>query len=142
MPARVPQLAGEPPRADAGASPARTGGGAARGRRCPPPDKAPTARRLPQIRTAPLGLAEEVSGSGVVGRQPVLAPGEAFAYTSACPLVIDPAYLARLPAHRSLGSMEGSYLMVAGPLGQELFAVRVAPFGFVLPPDVPPLPPS
>ena len=94
-----------------------------------------------QIRTAPLGLAEEVSGSGVVGRQPVLAPGEAFAYSSACPLAVDRAYLARLPAHRSLGSMEGTYLMVAGPLGQEVFAVRVAPFGFVLPPDVPTAPP-
>lgn len=91
-----------------------------------------------QIRTAPLGLTEEISGSGVVGRQPVLAPGEAFSYTSACPLAVDRGYLARLPAHRSLGSMEGTYLMVAGALGQEVFAVRVAPFGFILPADVPP----
>jgi len=29
---------------------------------------------------------EEVRGPGVVGEQPVLAPGESFEYTSGCPL--------------------------------------------------------
>ena len=32
------------------------------------------------------GLVEEVQGPGVVGEQPVLAPGESFEYTSGCPL--------------------------------------------------------
>src|SRR5215208_799608 len=32
------------------------------------------------------GHVDEVKGSGVVGAQPVLAPGEAFQYTSRCPL--------------------------------------------------------
>ncbi|MEM8855252.1 MAG: Co2+/Mg2+ efflux protein ApaG [Pseudomonadota bacterium] len=32
------------------------------------------------------GKLEEVHGPGVVGEQPVLAPGEAFSYTSGCPL--------------------------------------------------------
>ena len=32
------------------------------------------------------GRIEEVKGAGVVGKQPVLRPGEAFEYTSACPL--------------------------------------------------------
>ncbi|MEW5424921.1 Co2+/Mg2+ efflux protein ApaG [Amorphus sp. 3PC139-8] len=32
------------------------------------------------------GHVEEVRGPGVVGEQPVLAPGEAFTYTSGCPL--------------------------------------------------------
>ena len=32
------------------------------------------------------GRTEEVRGAGVVGKQPVLRPGEAFSYTSGCPL--------------------------------------------------------
>jgi len=32
------------------------------------------------------GKIEEVRGAGVVGKQPVLKPGESFAYTSGCPL--------------------------------------------------------
>ena len=32
------------------------------------------------------GRTEEVRGSGVVGKQPVLKPGETFSYTSGCPL--------------------------------------------------------
>ena len=31
------------------------------------------------------GHVEEVRGPGVVGKQPVLAPGESFTYTSGCP---------------------------------------------------------
>lgn len=44
---------------------------------------------------------EEVRGPGVVGEQPRLAPGEAFEYTSGCPLAT------------SFGSMRGSYQCVA-----------------------------
>src|ERR1700719_4140256 len=36
--------------------------------------------------TDSLGRREEVRGPGVVGEEPVLAPGEAFEYTSSCPL--------------------------------------------------------
>ncbi len=32
------------------------------------------------------GRIQEVRGPGVVGEQPVLSPGEAFEYTSGCPL--------------------------------------------------------
>jgi ApaG protein len=32
------------------------------------------------------GRTEEVRGAGVVGKQPVLKPGETFSYTSGCPL--------------------------------------------------------
>lgn len=32
------------------------------------------------------GRIEEVKGPGVVGEQPILAPGENFTYTSGCPL--------------------------------------------------------
>lgn len=36
--------------------------------------------------TDAMGRLEEVRGPGVVGEQPVLAPGESFQYTSSCPL--------------------------------------------------------
>jgi ApaG protein len=46
------------------------------------------------------GRIEEVKGDGVVGEQPVLEPGDAFEYTSGCPLTTP------------FGSMEGTYQMV------------------------------
>mmetsp|Transcript_51212 Transcript_51212/g.124790 ORF Transcript_51212/g.124790 Transcript_51212/m.124790 type:complete len:347 (+) Transcript_51212:80-1120(+) len=88
------------------------------------------------IRAAASSKVEEVSGSGVVGRQPVLEKGEEFSYTSACPLSLPRAFLEHLPPSRVLGSMEGSYTMVAGALGQDVFQVKIAPFSFVLPKDV------
>ena len=47
------------------------------------------------------GLVHEVRGEGVVGKQPVLQPGESFEYTSGCPL------------STPVGSMKGSYQCVA-----------------------------
>jgi len=32
------------------------------------------------------GRAQDVTGPGVIGKQPVLKPGESFEYTSGCPL--------------------------------------------------------
>lgn len=43
---------------------------------------------------------EEVEGPGVVGEQPVLAPGSSFEYTSFCPL------------GTPFGTMEGTYRMI------------------------------
>ena len=60
------------------------------------------------------GHVEEVKGPGVVGQQPVLAPGESFTYTSGCPL------------GTPFGKMEGTYQMVARS-GEE-FDATVAPF--------------
>lgn len=36
--------------------------------------------------TDAMGHVEEVRGPGVVGKQPVLGPGDTFEYTSGCPL--------------------------------------------------------
>ena len=58
---------------------------------------------------------EEVRGPGVVGAQPTLAPGEAFKYSSWCPL--------KTPT----GSMRGTYQMVKDDGTQ--FDIEVAPFG-------------
>ena len=57
---------------------------------------------------------EEVRGPGVVGEQPVLAPGESFQYTSGCPL------------RTSAGVMRGTYQMVTAD-GMH-FDVEIAPF--------------
>jgi ApaG protein len=60
------------------------------------------------------GRTEEVKGPGVVGEQPVLAPGEAFQYTSRC----------RLSTPK--GSMRGTYQMVSED--GTYFDVEIAPF--------------
>ena len=60
------------------------------------------------------GRVEEVKGPGVVGNQPVLAPGESYAYTSFCPLT------------SPFGTMEGSYEMVTE--GGVTFHARIAQF--------------
>jgi ApaG protein len=70
------------------------------------------------IITDALEHTEEVKGPGVVGQQPVLAPGESFKYSSWCPL--------KTPT----GAMRGSYRM-AGADGQ--FDIEIAPFALKAP---------
>jgi len=65
------------------------------------------------------GQVQEVRGEGVVGEQPVLAPGESFQYTSACPL------------NTSFGTMHGTYQMVVQDGGD--FEVEIAPFSLTQP---------
>src|SRR5581483_5613865 len=67
------------------------------------------------IITDALEHVEEVRGPGVVGEQPVLAPGESFKYSSWCPL--------KTPT----GTMHGTYQMVRA--GGESFNIEIAPFG-------------
>jgi ApaG protein len=57
---------------------------------------------------------EEVRGPGVVGEQPVLAPGESFKYSSCCPL--------KTPT----GMMHGTYQMVRAD--GTPFDIEIAPF--------------
>ena len=61
------------------------------------------------------GQMKEVRGDGVVGEQPVLAPGEAFQYTSRCQLAT------------STGVMRGTYQMILTDDGAH-FDVEIAPF--------------
>ncbi len=61
-----------------------------------------------------MGTVEHVHGPGVVGKQPVLAPGQTFEYTSGCPLTTP------------FGSMEGTYQMVNQ--AAEKFDIEIAPF--------------
>jgi ApaG protein len=66
------------------------------------------------IITDGLNETHEVKGPGVIGQQPVLAPGESFKYSSWCPL--------KTP----MGKMHGTYQMV-GPGGKQ-FDIEIAPF--------------
>ena len=60
------------------------------------------------------GTEEHVRGEGVVGEQPLLHPGQAFRYTSGCPM------------DTAVGTMHGTYRMVRED-GEDFDAV-VAPF--------------
>lgn len=66
------------------------------------------------IITDAMGKVEEVRGPGVVGKQPVLEPGESFEYTSMCPLTTP------------FGSMRGTYQMITDK--QEDFEVEIPIF--------------
>lgn len=66
------------------------------------------------------GRVSEVEGPGVVGETPVLAPGEAFEYTSFCPLPTP------------VGTMEGHYLFELAGSG-ERFRARIDPFTLAVP---------
>ena len=61
-----------------------------------------------------MGRRQEVRGAGVVGKQPVLKPGESFEYTSGVPLPT--------PS----GFMTGSYGMVSA--GGEPFDIAIPTF--------------
>ncbi len=66
------------------------------------------------------GHVEEVRGPGVVGYQPVLAPGEEFQYTSGCPLTTP------------VGTMHGEFNMVL-PDSQQRFDAKISPFRLAVP---------
>lgn len=67
------------------------------------------------IITDALDHTQEVKGPGVIGEQPVLAPGASFKYSSWCPL------------QTPTGMMRGTYQMVRA--GGEQFDIEIAPFG-------------
>lgn len=71
--------------------------------------------------TDAMGHVDEVRGPGVVGKQPVLSPGQSFQYTSGCPLTTP------------FGSMHGTYQMITQ--AGDMFDVEVAPFTLTEPYD-------
>lgn len=64
------------------------------------------------------GTGSEVEGEGVVGRQPVLKPGEVYEYESACNL------------NAEIGSMHGTYLFVREADGKS-FEVQIPRFELI-----------
>ncbi len=65
------------------------------------------------------GAVQEVRGEGVVGKQPVLGPGESFSYTSGTPLPTPD------------GTMQGSYTMVTAK--GETFQAAIPAFSLDFP---------
>ena len=65
------------------------------------------------------GARHSVEGEGVVGEQPVIAPGASFDYVSGCPLATP------------TGSMQGSYRMI-GEDGA-LLEIMIPPFTLIAP---------
>ena len=63
--------------------------------------------------------AQEVHGQGVIGEQPVLAPGEHFRYTSGCVLATP------------VGTMHGTYQMIAAD--DHRFEATIPPFMLAMP---------
>lgn len=66
------------------------------------------------------GARREVEGLGVVGQQPVLAPGETFEYSSYCELDTD------------YGAMLGTYIMKRADAG-DFLSVRIPRMTLVVP---------
>lgn len=64
--------------------------------------------------TDAVGHIQEVRGPGVVGAQPVIAPGQSFQYTSGCPLAT------------ASGHMVGRYQMKSA--SGEAFDAEIPPF--------------
>ena len=62
----------------------------------------------------------EVEGEGVVGKQPVLAPGESFEYVSSCNL------------HSDMGTMHGTFYMQR-QVDEEIIPIDVPKFDLVSP---------
>ena len=71
------------------------------------------------IITDALEQTREVEGSGVVGEQPILAPGESFQYSSWCPL------------ETPTGAMRGTYQMTRADGSG--FDIEIAPFALRAP---------
>ena len=71
--------------------------------------------------TDALGRQQEVRGAGVVGEQPVLAPGESFTYSSGTPL------------HTPSGFMCGTYAMRADD--GRVFNIEIPAFSLDCPND-------
>jgi len=71
------------------------------------------------------GMKSEVEGEGVVGEQPILAPGQSYQYVSGCNLMTD------------MGNMHGTYLMERVPraigIDGKLFNVKIPEFLMIVP---------
>lgn len=67
-----------------------------------------------------LGQKRHVHGDGVIGRQPILKPGESHRYMSGCHF------------HTPVGRMDGLFHMIRLPHNTE-FDVRIPSFSLILP---------
>ncbi len=66
------------------------------------------------------GIKSEVEGDGVIGVQPILAPGQSYQYVSGCNLTTD------------MGKMHGIYLMKR-EIDGKIFSVKIPEFLMIVP---------
>ena len=66
------------------------------------------------------GIKSEVEGDGVVGVQPILAPGQSYQYVSGCNLTTD------------IGKMHGIYLMKR-EIDGKIFSINIPEFLMIVP---------
>jgi len=66
------------------------------------------------------GIVREVEGEGVIGKQPILAPGESHQYVSWSPLNTD------------IGKMHGHYTFIKVD-SEEVFSVQIPAFKLICP---------
>ena len=66
------------------------------------------------------GTNRQVKGEGVIGEQPVLAPGKTHQYQSFCPIA------------SSMGKMSGSYQMIRLDTN-DLFEIKIPEFHLIVP---------
>jgi ApaG protein len=67
-----------------------------------------------------IGEKREVEGEGVVGRKPIIVPGEFYEYESACNLSSE------------IGSMDGNYLMMR-EIDMNTFEIKIPRFELIVP---------
>lgn len=84
--------------------------------------------RMWEIEKLPSMEKEILRGTGVLQTQPIISPGDVFAYESKCPIKCFPTKGKRL-----LANMSGAFTACRGNMGQHNFPVKISKFSFVLP---------
>ena len=84
--------------------------------------------RMWEIEKLPNMEKEILRGTGVLQTQPIISPGDVFAYESKCPIKCFP-----VKGKRLLASMGGAFTACRGNMGQHNFPVKVSKVNFVLP---------
>lgn len=74
------------------------------------------------------GEKEVFRGNGVKNLQPIIPPGESFAYQSMCPLRLAPPI-----GKHTVATLSGFYTVCKGSMGQETFHAKIGPVNLILP---------
>ena len=94
------------------------------------PEAVQIVARMWEIERFPTMEKEIVRGTGILQNQPIISPGDVFAYESKCPVKLFPPEGKRL-----LADMSGAFTACRGNMGQHNFPIKVDKVAFVLPDD-------
>ena len=92
------------------------------------PEAVQIVARMWEIERYPTMEKEIVRGTGILQNQPIISPGDVFAYESKCPIKVFPPKGKRL-----LADMSGAFTACRCNMGQHNFPVKVGKVAFVLP---------